>query len=56
MIKIYHNNKIYHIKKSKLIFILTKLKNRQISELEVETILEKFKLLNDEFLENAEKL
>ncbi len=56
MIKIYHNNKVYSINKSKLIFVLSKLEDRKISELEIDEILKKFNLLDDEFLESVLKL
>jgi len=56
MIKIYHNNKTYNISKSKLIFLLSKLEDRKISELEIDAILKKFNFLNEEFLESALKL
>ena len=56
MIKIYHNNKTYNISKTKLIFMLSKLENRQISELEIDAILKMFNFLDEEFLESALKL
>ncbi len=56
MIKIYHNNKTYNISKSKLIFTLSKLEDRKIGELEIDKILKKFNLLDDEFLESILKL
>ena len=56
MIKISYNNKEYNINKDKLIFVLSKLKNDNVIEEEIENLLIKFQLMDEDFLENINKI
>ena len=50
MIKIRHKRNIYNINKSKLIFILTKLSNKEIKETQIKKLMKKYNLYNKDFL------
>lgn len=56
MIKISWNKKIYHIQKEKLISILEKISEKEINEKEIKKYLTKYKLYNEYFLKNINKL
>lgn len=56
MIQIECNGKTYKINKAKLINVLNRLNNEYIDESNIEEFLEKFKLYDEYFLENINKL
>ena len=56
MIKIKLNNTEYTVDKTKLIFILNRLTDRKISEPEILDLLERFHLLDKDFLESIKEL
>ena len=56
MIKIPYNNKIYHINKEKLTFVLEKLSNRKVDEREIEELMQKFQLYDESFLRKVNEI
>ena len=56
MIKIIFKNKEYLIEKYKIMFVLSRLCNGKISEKEIYKLMEKYRLFDELFLENANKL
>ena len=56
MIKISHNNKLYLISKDKIKFVLERLASRKISEPEIIELMEKYNLIDEDFLENISKI
>ena len=55
-IEIKYNDKVYLIDKNKLLYVLSKLKNTKIKESEIESLMEKYKLYDEYFLKNINKL
>ena len=56
MIKISHNNKVYHIQKEKLSYILEKLNKAKVNKDEVEELMRKFCLMDEYFLKHINEL
>lgn len=56
MIKISYKNKLYKIQKDKLLYVLSRLKSENVKESEIEELMEKYKLYDEYFLENINKL
>jgi len=56
MLYILFKNKIYKIKKEKLLQTLSKLNNKSIKEDEITTLMQKYKLYDEDFLENINKI
>ncbi len=60
MLDINHNNKLYHIKKKNIIFVLEKLSGKRIKESteekEIRKLMRKYHLYDEYFLENVNKM
>ena len=56
MIKITHNKILYHIEKKKIIYILERLSNKKVEEKDIKKYMRKFKLYDEDFLGQMEKL
>ena len=56
MITISHNNKVYHIEKEKLTFVLEKLSGKTIKENEIKKLMEKFCLYDESFLKRINQI
>ena len=56
MIEITYNNKLYHIQKEKLTFVLEKLKGSKVNENEIKELMKKFELYDEHFLEHVNKI
>jgi len=56
MIKIMYNNKLYHIHKEKLNYVLEKLKGAKVNENEIKRLMEKFGLYDEYFLEHVNEI
>ncbi len=56
MIKISYNDKVYHIQKEKLSYVLEKLNGAKVDESEFLEAMEKFYLMDEYFLEHVNEL
>ena len=56
MIKILYNEKVFEIEKEKIFWVLSRLEDRVIDESEIEELIKKYKLLDEYFLSNVNKL
>ena len=56
MIETTYKNKTYKIDKKKLMLVLEKLANKEISEQEIIELMEKYNLMDEYFLENVNSL
>lgn len=56
MIKIVYKNREYSIQKDKIIFVLSKLQKKKIQESEILDLMCKYKLFDEIFLENINKI
>ena len=56
MIKVAFKNKVYHIKKEKLSYVLEKLNGSKVNEEEFLNLMERFCLMDEYFLEHINEL
>lgn len=56
MINIYYNKKLYQIKKDNLVIILHRLLGKEVEDKKIKKYLKKYKLYNEDFLANINKL
>ena len=56
MLTVEFENKKYFLEKNKLIYILEKLEQKEVKEENIEELMNKYNLYDEEFLENINKL
>lgn len=56
MIELSYKNKLYKLDKENLLFVLSKFENRKVNTSEIDKLMEKYKLYDEYFLENINKL
>ena len=56
MLTVEFENKKYFLEKNKLIYILEKLEQKEVKEENIEELMNKYSLYDEEFLENINKL
>ena len=56
MIRIVYKNKEYLIKRDRIMFVLSKLHNKNINENKIIELMEKYRLFDESFLENVNKI